>query len=138
MKISFLNERRQYKPSFSAGLTRVQQKKYNIIQKALVKKDTQGAYHCQTGNNNQYELVLNNTPKEMTFQNVFYDKHTDTFELETIVQNILNQSSKKNIKYQNYLEILDSNTFTYQRAHVKNTPNIIILTTQEDSISLQF
>ena len=58
-----------------------------IIQNATIKKGTQGGYH--QGDNAQYEVVLNNTPKEMTFQDVVYDKETDTFVLGTTVQNIL-------------------------------------------------
>lgn len=58
-----------------------------IIQNATIKKGTQGGYH--QGDNKQYEVILNNTPKEMTFQDVVYDKATDTFVLGTTVQNIL-------------------------------------------------
>ncbi len=57
-----------------------------IIQHATVKKGTEGGYI--PSNNGQYEVVLNNTPKEMTFTKVAYNKETDTFELGTVVQNI--------------------------------------------------
>lgn len=57
-----------------------------IIQNATVKKGTQGGFH--DGDNAQYEVVLNNTPKEISCNKVVYNKETDTFELDTIVQNI--------------------------------------------------
>ena len=57
-----------------------------IVQNATVKKGTQGGYRCD--NNGQYEVVLNNTAKEMTFPTATYNKDTDTFVLNTIVQNI--------------------------------------------------
>ena len=57
-----------------------------IVQNATVKKGTQGGY-C-SDNNGQYEVILNNTPKELTFPSIQYDKDTDTFVLDTIVQNI--------------------------------------------------
>ena len=56
-----------------------------IITKATIKKGTQGGFH--QGNNEQYEIILNNTPKEMTFPKVTYRKETDTFELDTVVRN---------------------------------------------------
>ena len=57
-----------------------------IVQNAIIKKGTQGGFHC--GNNAQYEVVLNNTPKEMTFDTVIYDRLTDTFNIGLTVQNI--------------------------------------------------
>ena len=55
-----------------------------IITKATIKKGTQGGFH--QGANNQYEIIVNNTPKEMTFPKVTYKKETDTFELNTFVK----------------------------------------------------
>ena len=57
-----------------------------IVQNATVKKGTQGGYHSD--NNGQYEVILNNTPKELTFPSIQYNKDTDSFILDTIVQNI--------------------------------------------------
>ena len=57
-----------------------------IVQNATVKQGTQGGFHC--GNNEQFEVILNNTPKEMSFQNVVYNKETDTFELNSTIQNL--------------------------------------------------
>ena len=57
-----------------------------IVQNAIVKQGTQGGFHC--GNNEQFEVILNNTPKEMSFQNVVYNKDTDTFELNSTIQNL--------------------------------------------------
>ena len=61
-----------------------------ILQNALVKKGTQGGY--KPDNNGQFEVILNNAPKEMTFPKVTYNKKTDTFELNTVVQNILDNN----------------------------------------------
>lgn len=55
-----------------------------IVQKTTIKKGTQGGFH--QGDNNQYEIIVNNTPKEMTFPKVTYKKETDTFELNTFVK----------------------------------------------------
>lgn len=57
-----------------------------IVQNAIVKQGTQGGFHC--GNNEQFEVILNNTPKEMSFQNAVYNKDTDTFELNSTIQNL--------------------------------------------------
>lgn len=57
-----------------------------IIQNATVKQGTQGGFH--DGANAQYEVILNNTPKEMTFPEVVYHKDTDYFELQSVIQNI--------------------------------------------------
>lgn len=57
-----------------------------IIQRATINKGTEGGFH--EGNNAQYEIILNNTPKEIVCNNVLYDKETDTFVLDTIVRNI--------------------------------------------------
>ena len=56
-----------------------------ILQKATVKQGTQGGYHA--GANAQYEVILNNTPKEIKFSDVVYNKETDTFELYSVIQN---------------------------------------------------
>lgn len=57
-----------------------------IFQRATVAKGTQGGYH--EGVNAQYEVILNNTPKETTIKNATYDRENDTFELETFIQNL--------------------------------------------------
>lgn len=57
-----------------------------IFQRATVAKGTQGGYH--EGINAQYEVILNNTPKETTVKNATYDRENDTFELETFIQNL--------------------------------------------------
>ena len=57
-----------------------------LIQHANVMKGTEGGYiHSQ---NAQYEVILNNTPKEISIQDVAYNKKSDAFEIDTIVQNI--------------------------------------------------
>ena len=56
-----------------------------ITQKTTIKQGTEGCYSGIT--NNQYELVLNNTPKEISFESVVYNKETDTFELVSTIQN---------------------------------------------------
>lgn len=62
-------------------------KNTTMIQNATVKKGTQGGFD-NFSINSQYEVILNNTPKEITTQNVVYDKETDTFLLDTIIQNV--------------------------------------------------
>lgn len=57
-----------------------------IIQNATVKQGTQGGFH--NGSNAQYEVILNNTPKEVKFSDVIYHKDGDYFELDSIIQNI--------------------------------------------------
>lgn len=57
-----------------------------ILQKATIKQGTQGGYH--QGANAQYEVILNNTPKEIKFSDVVYNKETDTFELSSILRNL--------------------------------------------------
>ena len=57
-----------------------------IIQNATVKQGTQGGFH--NGSNAQYEVILNNTPKEITFPEVVYHKDGDYFELGSIIQNV--------------------------------------------------
>lgn len=57
-----------------------------MIQRAIINKGTQGGFH--DGANAQYEIILNNIPKEISCNNVVYDKKNDTFVLDTIVQNI--------------------------------------------------
>ena len=57
-----------------------------IIQNATVKKGTQGGFH--NGANAQYEVILNNTPKEINFSDVVYHKDGDFFELNSVIQNI--------------------------------------------------
>lgn len=57
-----------------------------ILHTANVKQGTQGCYHDT--NNGQFEVILNNTPKKMTFENVVYDKNTNTFYMNTSIINI--------------------------------------------------
>ncbi|MGN1152639.1 MAG: hypothetical protein ACI4S3_01285, partial [Candidatus Gastranaerophilaceae bacterium] len=57
-----------------------------ILQRATIKQGTQGGFH--DGNNGQYEVILNNTPKEISCNKVVYDRDSDTFVLDTIVQNV--------------------------------------------------
>ena len=57
-----------------------------IIQNATIKQGTQGGFH--NGSNAQYEVILNNTPKEITFPEVVYHKDGDYFELGSIIQNV--------------------------------------------------
>lgn len=57
-----------------------------IIQNATVKQGTQGGYH--NGSSGQYEVILNNTPKEVKFSDVDYHKDGDYFELDSIIKNI--------------------------------------------------
>lgn len=58
-----------------------------IVHNATIKKGTEGGYNNTTANA-QYEVILNNTPKEMSFNRATYNKENDTFELDTIIQNI--------------------------------------------------
>lgn len=58
-----------------------------IIQNATVKQGTQGGFH--NGSNAQYEVILNNTPKEIKFSDVVYHEDGDYFELDSIIQNII-------------------------------------------------
>lgn len=57
-----------------------------LFQKTTVKQGTEGGY--VGGDNNQYEVILNNTPKEFTFQKVVYNKEENRFELESTVQKV--------------------------------------------------
>lgn len=57
-----------------------------MFQRATLTKGTQGGYHEDV--NAQYEVILNNTPKETTIKNATYDRENDTFELETFIQNV--------------------------------------------------
>ena len=57
-----------------------------VIQHANVMKGTEGGYI--DSRNVQYEVILNNTPKEISIQDVAYNKKSDAFEIDTIVQNI--------------------------------------------------
>ena len=58
-----------------------------IVHNATIKKGTEGGYN-NTTDNAQYEVILNNTPKEMSFNRATYNKQNDTFELDTIIQNV--------------------------------------------------
>lgn len=58
-----------------------------IIQNATVKQGTQGGFH--NGSSGQYEVILNNTPKEVKFSDVIYHKDGDYFELDSEIQNII-------------------------------------------------
>ncbi len=57
-----------------------------ILQNAIVKQGTNGGYH--NGWNKQYEVIINNTPKEITFPEVVYHKDGDYFELDSVIQNV--------------------------------------------------
>lgn len=57
-----------------------------ILHKAKVKQGTQGGYIPD--NNGQFEVLLNNTPKEMKFNNIIYNKNDNLFTLETEIKNI--------------------------------------------------
>lgn len=57
-----------------------------IIQNATVKQGTQGGFH--NGSNAQYEVILNNTPKEVKFPDVIYHKDGDYFELDSLIRNV--------------------------------------------------
>jgi hypothetical protein len=57
-----------------------------ILQKATVKQGTQGVYH--DGDNDQMEFVLNNTTKQITFNDVVYDKAENVFRFNSTIQNV--------------------------------------------------
>lgn len=57
-----------------------------IIQNATVKQGTQGGFH--NGANAQYEVILNDTSKELRFSDVIYHRDGDYFELNSIIRNI--------------------------------------------------
>ena len=59
-----------------------------ILHTANVKKGTQGIYHDT--NNGQEEVILNNTAKKMTFRDVVYDKKSNTFYINTDIENTNN------------------------------------------------
>ena len=58
-----------------------------IIQNVTVKKGTQGGFDAISANS-QYEVILNNTPKEITFQDVVYNPKADNFEIKSTIQNV--------------------------------------------------
>lgn len=58
-----------------------------IIQNVTVKKGTQGGFDAISANS-QYEVILNNTPKEITFQDVVYYPKADNFEIKSTIQNV--------------------------------------------------
>lgn len=91
IKSSKLTDTRFKSLSFDEGMARGWKDLYRgdnttIFQRATVTKGTQGGYH--EGPNAQYEVILNNTPKETTIKNATYDRENDTFELETFIQNL--------------------------------------------------
>lgn len=59
-----------------------------ILHTANVKKGTQGTY-IDT-NNGQQEVVLNSTAKKMTFRDVVYNKKSNTFHINTDIENTNN------------------------------------------------
>lgn len=90
IKSSKLTDTRFKSFSFDEGMARGWKDTHRgdnatIVQRATIGQGTQGGYH--EGANAQYEVILNNTPKETTVKNVIYDRENNTFELRTFIKN---------------------------------------------------